>query len=153
MIYYLTRPFKVKYCNRTNLSKWSVFKFTNRHCPYKAMWRIPKLILKACTINFVLHTFWKLHGVKRILTLKWLGGQFDFLCSFSKNVSFREKVKPCFFVTFKIIISHIFTENFIETPEVVQKIWRFSLSILTIFINFSDFLTIPCYKETNNVII
>ena len=27
---------------------------------------------------------------------------------------------------------------------------RFSPSILTIFINFSDFLTLPCYKETND---
>ena len=50
-----------------------------------------------------------------------------------------ERVKPCFFVTFNIILSHIFLENFIEILEVVQKIWRISLSILTIFINFLDF--------------
>ena len=40
-----------------------------------------------------------------------------------------------------IIISPIFPENFIEIPQVVQKIWRFSPSILTIFTNFLDFLS------------
>ena len=39
-----------------------------------------------------------------------------------------------------IMISHIFPKNFIEVIQIVQKIWRFSLSILTVFINFSDFL-------------
>ena len=34
----------------------------------------------------------------------------------------RERVKPWFCVTFNIIISHIFSENLIEIPEVVQKI-------------------------------
>ena len=49
----------------------------------------------------------------------------------------------CFpvFCDFNIIRSHIFPENFIEIPLVVQKIWRFSFSILTNFIDFSDFLT------------
>ena len=27
----------------------------------------------------------------------------------------------CFFVTFNIIISHIFPENFIDIPQIVQK--------------------------------
>ena len=61
-------------------------------------------------------------------------------------------MKPWFFVTFNITISHIFSENFIEVPLVAQKIRRFSPSILTIFtifIDFSDILTFPCYKETN----
>ena len=48
-------------------------------------------------------------------------------------------------------ISHIFSNNFIEIPQLVQKIWRFFSSILAIFINFSDFLTLPCYKKTNDV--
>ena len=39
-----------------------------------------------------------------------------------------------------IIISTIFPENFIEICPAVQKIRRFSSLILTIFINFSDFL-------------
>ena len=59
------------------------------------------------------------------LTLKrlgGLGGQFDAPCGFSKNVSSKERVKPWFSVTFSIILSHIFPENFIEIPQVVQKI-------------------------------
>ena len=55
------------------------------------------------------------------------------------------------FFTFNIIISHIFPENFIEIPQVIQKILKFSVTILTIFINFLDFLTFPCYKDTNGV--
>ena len=45
-------------------------------------------------------------------------------------------------VTFNIIISHIFPENFIKISQVVQKIWRFSTSILTNFINLWDFFHI-----------
>ena len=57
---------------------------------------------------------------RRDLTLKRLGSQFDpSPCGFSKNVSSKERVKPWFFVTFCIIISHIFPGNFIEIPEVV----------------------------------
>ena len=64
-----------------------------------------------------------------VLTLKRPGGgggglvgQFDHLCCFSKNVSSRESIKPWLFVTFDIIISRIFPENFIKIPPVVQKI-------------------------------
>ena len=39
-------------------------------------------------------------------------------------------MKPWFFVAFNITISHIFPENFTEIPQVIQKIWRTSLSIL-----------------------
>ena len=60
-------------------------------------------------------------------------------CGFSKNMSSRNRVKPCYFVTFNIILRHIFPENFIEFPQVVQKIWRIFLSILVIFINFHRF--------------
>ena len=64
------------------------------------------------------------------LPLKRQGGQFDhppsplppFLCGSSKNVSSKERVKPWFFVIFNIILRHIFPENFIEFPQVVQKI-------------------------------
>ena len=59
--------------------------------------------------------------------------------------------KPWFFLTFSIIIKHIFPEDFIEIRQFVQKIWIISLSILANFINFLDFLTFPCYKETNDV--
>ena len=62
-------------------------------------------------------------ALMKALTLKRLGGQFDPLpLGFSKNVSSKEWMKPWFFVTFNIIISHIFPENFIEIPQVVQKI-------------------------------
>ena len=57
-------------------------------------------------------------------------------------------------MTFNVIISRIFPEIFIETPQVVQKIWRLFLLILTVFIDFHwflDFLTFPCNKETNDV--
>ena len=48
-------------------------------------------------------------------------------------------VKLLFFVSFNIIISRIFPENVIEIPQIVQKIWKFSLLILIIFDNFSGF--------------
>ena len=47
-------------------------------------------------------------------------------------------MKPWFFLAFDIIISHICAENFIEIPQVVKKIWRISLLILAIFINFNQ---------------
>ena len=40
------------------------------------------------------------------------------------------------FVTFNTIINHILPENFIKTPQVFQKLWRFSSSKVTIFIIF-----------------
>ena len=43
-------------------------------------------------------------------------------CGFSKNVSSKGRVKPWFFVTFNIIIRHVFPENFIEISLVVQKL-------------------------------
>ena len=56
----------------------------------------------------------------------------------SKGVSYKEREKPWFFVTFNIILRLIFPQNFIRFSQVVQKIWRNSLSIysLLIFINF-----------------
>ena len=47
-----------------------------------------------------------------------------------------KRMKPWFSVTFNFIISHIFPENFIEVPQVIQNICRNSLSILAIFIDF-----------------
>ena len=62
----------------------------------------------------------------KFLTLKrlGLGGQIDPLlaCGFLKNVSSKERVRPWFFVTLNIILKYIFPENFIEFPQVVQKI-------------------------------
>ena len=41
---------------------------------------------------------------------------------FSKNLSSEERLKPCFFVTFNVIISHIFPENFIYIALVSLRI-------------------------------
>ena len=65
-------------------------------------------------------------------------------CALFKNLFSRERVQPCFLVTFNIIISHIFPDDFIEHPQVVHKISGFPPSILTIFIDFLDFLTFHC---------
>ena len=78
-------------------------------------------------------------SVKLMLSLKRLGGQFDLPCGFSENVFSKGRVTLWFFVTFNIIISHIFPENSIEIPQVVQKIRKLSLSILAIFIKFHQF--------------
>ena len=59
--------------------------------------------------------------------------------------------KNYIFMTVKIIINHIFPEKFIEIRHIVQKIWKFCPSALTILIDFSDFPTFPSYKETNDV--
>ena len=42
--------------------------------------------------------------------------------------------------TVKVFLKHIFHENFIKFPQVVQKILRNSLSILANFINITRFL-------------
>ena len=72
-------------------------------------------------------------------------------CSFSKNVFSRERVNLCFFVTFNVIVSHIFHENLIEVSPVIWKIWRTSSSLLTIFIKFLDFSIFYCYKKANDI--
>ena len=86
------------------------------------------------------------------LNPKMAGGESKYAppCAFSKYVSSKKRLKAWFFVTFNIIISNIYPENFIEITQVVQNLWRISLSILAIFINFLDFLTFPFYKETND---
>ena len=72
-------------------------------------------------------------------------------CGFSKNAFFRVSLKACFSVTFNIVISHIFPKTFIEVPQVVQKIWRFSSSILAIFIIFFGFFDVSLLQENNDV--
>ena len=74
-----------------------------------------------------------------VLTLKKLGGGRGINLTPLPVIFPKIRVKSWFFVTYNIIISHIFAENFIEMPQVVQKIWRFSPSILTIFIVFFRF--------------
>ena len=63
-------------------------------------------------------------------------------------------MKPWFFVTFNTIICHIFPETFIGIPQVVEKTWRLSLSILAIFSNlyhFFGFFDITMLQKTNEV--
>ena len=89
---------------------------------------------------------------KCVLTTKWLKGDKSdphFPRGFYKNPFSRESVKPCSFVTFNIIISHTFSESLFKISQLVQKIWKFSSSRLTILINFGVFYTFPCYKKTN----
>ena len=69
---------------------------------------------------------------------------------FSRNI-LSEESKALFSVTVNIIISYIFSENFIEIHQVSQKIWIFTSSILTIFVNFLDFFTFTCYRKANDV--
>ena len=80
-----------------------------------------------------------------LLTLKRLGseqgegGQLDTPLWFFKNCIFLTEGETLVFYDFYIIIRHIFPENFIEIPQVVQKLWRIPLFILAIFNNFYQF--------------
>ena len=60
----------------------------------------------------------------------------------SKKCVFHKKGESLFFVTFDIIISHNYPENFMEISKVIQNIRRFSYSQLTIFISFFLFFGI-----------
>ena len=126
------------------LSFLNVFKFKILTCLLKCIYSTKSKVLKKMKHRDIIVQ--NLTGFD--LTLKRLGGPPT--CGFFKNVSFRERerVKPWLFVTFNNIISQIFPENFIEIPEVVKKIWKFSWSMLTVFIDFADFLTYTCYKKT-----
>ena len=64
-----------------------------------------------------------------------------------EQLSSMERLKPWFFVTFNIIISNIFSGNFIESHSKDQKI----SPLILFFIDFSDFLTFSCYKQINEV--
>ena len=54
----------------------------------------------------------------------------------------EESVELCFLATFNII-SYIFPGNFIN----FIKMRIFTFSILTLFVNFLNFLTSTCYKN------
>ena len=56
-----------------------------------------------------------------------------------------------FFPILQLLYQHKPHTSWKLIPQVVQKIWRFSSSALTIFIKFLDFLACPCYKLTNDV--
>ena len=74
-----------------------------------------------CTLTFF--HFLYISKENSYLTLKRLGERGGHLdspppCGFLKYLSSKERVKPWYFATFNIIISHIFSENFIEVPQV-----------------------------------
>ena len=94
---------------------------------------------------------------KRLRALKYLESNVHLASWNCKNYCYNFYKKVLFLLNFVftliltiLILSLLnFPENFNEILQVVQKIWKFSLSILTIFMNFSHFLIFPCYKESN----
>ena len=71
--------------------------------------------------------------LERILSLQI----FTAVVTCSKFLFSRERVEPCFFVTFNI--KSRLSGRFTEVPQVVQKIWRFSrLTSTTQFFEFPD---------------
>ena len=103
----------------------------------KFLYLTTQICLQLFLLAAVVLAFDRLYKQLPVLTVKNLrgrmvrgDGEFDSPpCGFSKNICSRERMKPWFFVTFNISISHIFSKNFIQIPQVVQKIWRFSPSI------------------------
>ena len=71
------------------------------------------------------------------LTLKQQGRSISPIswCFFEEFIFWREG-ETLFFFNFNIIISQLFSENFIEISQVVQKILRVYLPILAMFIYF-----------------
>ena len=96
------------------------------------------------------------------LTLKQLGVgvgrggggvNLTILFGFLKNASSEEKVKPWFFVTFNITISHILGKLHLNSSSRSEDMKNFSFNI-SYFYRFSSsfwILTFPCYKETSDV--
>ena len=74
------------------------------------------------------------HIAAGILTLRKLEGHP--LWIFQKCM-FQREGETMVFVTFNIIINHIFLENFIKIHNIVQKIWRISVNI-SYFYQFSS---------------
>ena len=74
---------------------------------------------------------------------------FTVVVTFSKFAFSRERMKPCFFVTFNIKSSLSWKFHW-SSWSCSEDMESFSFNI-TIFINFSSFLTFLCYKEINDV--
>ena len=70
-----------------------------------------------------------------------MGGQFQSpSCEFSKTVSSKKRVKPWFFVTFDIIIRHIFPENFHWNSSILSEYMKiFFVNINYFHQNFEFF--------------
>ena len=78
-------------------------------------------------------SFWNCFQWSQILSDLRVG---EDSAAFSKDVSSRERVKLWFFVAFNIIIRHILQIwlKFIKNLNVVQKIWKCSPLVLTIYL-------------------
>ena len=64
---------------------------------------------------------------------------------------FRQR--PWFLLTFNMIISHIFPKNFIEIPQVVQKIWKLFLSVLnSAWLNSKYCLSSNIWESSKDII-
>ena len=74
---------------------------------------------------------------------------FTVVVTFFKFVFSRERMKPCFFVTFNIK-SRLSWKFYWSSSSCSEDIEIF-LSSINIFINFSNFLIFLCYKEINGV--
>ena len=95
------------------------FMLCYRHCIFSLkMISSEMLFLGYCVVHLNFNKLTK----NIFLTLICLGGggQLNRPCGFLKNVSSIEIVEPWLFVTFNIILKHIFPEYFIEFPQVVQ---------------------------------
>ena len=72
-------------------------------------------------------------------------------CGFSKNMSSKERVRPCFWYYHKSHLSWKFNWNFSSRSEDMKNN-SFNIRYFHRFlIDFSDFLTFPCYKEFSGV--
>ena len=60
-------------------------------------------------------------------------------CGFSKSVSCKERMKPWFFVTFNIIVSHIFPEDLLKLLKSFRRYEGFPWQYQPIFINLHQF--------------
>ena len=69
---------------------------------------------------------------------------------FQKMYLLKERVKTCYFRTFNIIISHIFPENVIKIPQIVEKIMK-NLSANISY--FHRFFWIFCYFRVTKKLI
>ena len=95
-------------------------------------------ILFLINFNFIKkrlqYTF--LHTCKKykinFLWKKWAPNQWFCSCEKRINVSSKERVKLWFFVTFNIILKHIFPENFTE--------WKFHFHLLKSFRSYEEIL-------------
>ena len=136
-----------------------MFKLKNKNVELSVDYQINRFLY----FRYVKSLWYKITSRKNFphINLKKDGGEVDLtLPLFFPKMNHIDRGESTVFLRL-LILSQVTTfphwklqnsQNFIEVPQVFQKIWRFSLSILTIFtIFFFDILTFSCYKETNDV--